>query len=883
MTIRATKLQPPVERMPWIKRPRLMEKLRLDEHAFLTVVCAPAGFGKTVVMAQWCRALAERGKPFAWVSLDLSDNDESVFVAHLEAALRPWVADRSALVQALQSSPVVALDAVMAELCRATSALSSPVTLFLDDLHCIDNPAVERFVEQLIVDGGLHLVIASRMVPSLSLGKLRMLGGVTEIGADDLRFDLEDANRFLAGKVGADPEPGLLVDMVEKTEGWAAGLQLASLQMAAGGTIAGFSGGGREVTEFLMQEVFGVLSEDIRDFLLKSALLERFSAESCRAILRCPDAEAMIAAIEARQLFIVRLDQDGHWFRYHQIFRDFLKRQLERQEPLAIAPLHLAAAEWYLEQGAAADAVRHTLLAGDDRRAAAIVERSALPMIADCRFREIEELLAQLPRRIVGERIRLQFAIIWISVHSSQARRATAALARAYALLEADPERGADRGTLPPASIDIELAVLDAAVASTCERFEEARDKAAATLRRLPVSAWFLQAVAYNIIGYNEYALGDIDAGRKSVLSALHAHHRSGSILGLVICNCYLAAIERSAGRLDLSRNYLQAAIGASREQLGPGSYGEALAQTMLMDIAYETGEIAEAEALAETVRPLIEGGVVVLLPIVSVPTYARLLQYRGRNEEALALLARVDAGEDRIYLRLAAVTMHERVRLLILMERVGEARSVLDHFRAQLPGELPAVLLDFVRLAEARILLAEKKPAAARSLLDELVPSLRAGGRSRRLVLALLLLARCGPEREMETLADALRIARAGGFQRLLVDEGAWLRKPLEALSLGAAKSNAATAEFAQQLLAALEPRAGAEEGGALVAGGLTSREAEVLIRLCTGASNRDLASGLQLSEPTVKWHLKNIFGKLGVSNRLQAVRKAQDYGLVK
>ena len=158
---------------------------------------------------------------------------------------------------AYKSSPVVVLDGVVAEICRAASVLAEPVTLFLDDVHIIANPIVEGFIDQLVAEGGLHLVIASRIAPAVALGRLRMLGGLTEFGADDLRFDLDDANRFLADRLGLDPEPDLLKTMVSKTEGWAAGLRLASLQLAEGKTIAGFSGGSPEVTELLMQEVFG--------------------------------------------------------------------------------------------------------------------------------------------------------------------------------------------------------------------------------------------------------------------------------------------------------------------------------------------------------------------------------------------------------------------------------------------------------------------------------------------------------------------------------------------------------------------------------------------------------------------------------------------------
>ncbi len=884
MIIRDTKLHPPAERGPWVARPRLLHRLRGSGDASLTLVGAPAGFGKTVLMAQWSRRLAEQGEASAWLSLDFQDNDENVFVAHLEAALRPWLASRGVLVETLRSSPILLIDAVVAEICQMTAALAQPLTLFLDDLHLIENPAVIGIVERLVLDGRMHLVIATRTVPPMSLARLRLSGRLVEIGVEELRFDRGDADLFLTNRLGAGLAPDLLDLMVSKTEGWAAGLQLATLQLAAGETLAGFSGGGREVTEFLMQEVFGVLDAGLQDFLMQTSVLERFSAESCVTILRLAEAETMIAAVEARQLFIVRLDNEGRWYRYHHLFRDFLRRQFEKRNPAAIAPLHLAAAEWYLREEVAAEAVCHTLAAGDDRRAAAIVERCALPMIADCRFRDIEELLAQLPRRIVNERIRLQFAIIWISVHSSQTRRATAALARAYTLLEADPDRAGDSGTLPPTSIANELAVLDAAVASTCERFEEARDKARAALKALPVSAWFLRAVAYNIIGCNDYALGDMQAARSAVTAALAAHHRSGSILGLVLCNCYLAAIERSAGRPDLARDVLNAAIAAASEQLGPGSYGEALAKTMLMDIAYETGDIAEALRLLEDIRPLIEGAVVILSPIVSVPAYARLLHHHGRGEDALAILADVEATADRIYLRLAAVILHERVRLLLSAGRIAEARSCIDRFRIERGDAAPAIILEFAVLAEARILLAEKRLAEARVLLERLIPPLRAGERSRRLMVALLLFARCCTGSESRTaLAQALRIAWRGRFQRLLLDEGPNLAASLAPALSDLAAEDPAIAEFARQLLAALEAEgAGLPATAKGPADSLTPREIEVLTRLCAGASNRNLADDMALSEPTVKWHLKNIFGKLGVSNRVQAVRKAQEVGLV-
>lgn len=874
----------------WVRRETILSTLKRHIDTRIVLFAAPAGFGKSTTMAQWAAEAARLGRLTAWLSCEASDNDEGAFLSHLVGGLRHLVQSPAELDLAFQSSPIPQLDVVLAALVAGLAAREADITVFFDDYHAIEAPAVKRFMERLTrqAPANVAFVIGSRSLPDLQLGKLRVLGDVCEIGPDDLRFASSEAEAFFNEKLGLSVSSGTVETLCSRTEGWAAGLQLASLSLSAAHApetvIGNFTGANRNVADFLMGEVFLELPPSIAKFLLYSSIFERFSAEACRAVMRAADAEAAITEIETRNLFLVPLDEERRWFRYHHLFRDFLSREMERREPEMIAPLHVAAAEWFGERKMLTEAIGHALAAGDRARAAVFVENNALDLIAQCQLLYVRQLLALLPKKLIDQRIRLQLVVLWLAVHSSQPELAQQTLSNARKLVETGPADGKDPGTLTGTTIDAELVVLAAAVHSTLEQFEQARDTALAALRVIAPDAWFMEGATANVIGYNLYALGDLDGARAAVDAARKAHERSGSLLGVTIANCYMAVIERSAGRLPAAERLLRDAIAEARARIGPNSYAEALAGTLLAELAYETNASSEALTLVENLGPLIEGAAVIVYPLASVPTYARVLQLTGRTEAALDMLERVyQRVRGSVYRRLASVLVHDRVRLLLDQNRGAEARALLNEHRRGRAETTPTVANEFEFLAEGRLLTAEKSYADAARVFDMLLERTKNGWRMRRHILALIQRAKCtvhDPREADRYLLEALRLAHPSGFIRSFVDEGTPVVEGLMRLRATQATTDPALSAYATCIIDAAQTMPVATRRPAPPAAEkehLTQREAELLRCLTEGMSNRDIALALSVSETTVKWHLKNIFGKLAVSNRVQAVRAAQ------
>lgn len=874
----------------WVRRATILSTLKRHIDTRIVLFAAPAGFGKSTTMAQWAAEVVRLGRLTAWLSCEATDNDEGAFLSHLVGALRHLVQRPAELDLAFQSSPIPQLDVVLAALVTGLAAREADITLFFDDYHAIEAPAVKRFMERMTrqVPANVAFVIGSRSLPDLQLGKLRVLGEVLEIGPDDLRFASSEAEAFFNEKLGLSVSSGMVETLCSRTEGWAAGLQLASLSLsaahAAETAIGNFTGANRNVADFLMGEVFLELPPAIAKFLLYSSIFERFSAEACRAVMRAADAEATITEIETRNLFLVPLDEERRWFRYHHLFRDFLSREMERREPEMIAPLHLAAAEWFGERKMLTEAIGHALAAGDQARAAVFVENHALDLIAQCQLLYVRQLLALLPKKLIDQRIRLQLVVLWLAVHSSQPEIAEQTLSNARKLVETGPTDGKDPGTLTGTTIEAELVVLTAAVHSTLEQFEEARDTALVALRVITPDAWFMEGATANVVGYNLYALGDLVGARAAIDAARKAHERSGSLLGVTIANCYMAVIERSAGHLPAAERLLRDAIADARARIGPNSYAEALAGTLLAELAYETNASGEALTLVENLGPLIEGAAVIVYPLASVPTYARVLQLTGRTEAALDMLERVyERVRGSVYRRLASVLVHDRVRLLLDQNRGAEARALLGEHRGKQAETAPTVANEFDFFAEGRLLTAEKSYVTADRIFDELLQRTKNSGRWRRHILALILRAKSAGHNQREAdryLLEALRLAQPSGLIRSFVDEGISVIEGLMRLRAAQTRTDPALSAYATRIIDAAQTtplRVQKLTSPAAEKDQLTQREAELLRCLTEGMSNRDIAVAMSVSETTVKWHLKNIFSKLAVTNRVQAVRAAQ------
>src|SRR6266508_2312644 len=461
----ATKLHIPRTRPGFVARPRLVDRLAQAHEDELTLVCAPAGFGKTALLADWAR---HDPRPVAWLSLDDADNDPARFWRHVAAALdtlRPGIAQQvAALLQGLQPT---SFEAVVTALVNELAGVAEQVVLVLDDYHLIQASQVHESVEFLLahLPACLRLVLASRADPPLPLARLRARGQLAELREGDLRFTPQEAAALLRTAVGPELPEAAVAVLAARTEGWVAGLQLAALSLQGrtdiDAFVAGFSGSHRYVLDYLTEEVLDRQPQPLRTFLLEASVLERLSAPLCQAVTGRADSQALLEQVERANLFLVPLDEVRGWWRYHQLFADLLRTRLAQQQPERLPTLHRAAAAWSEQHGLADDAVRHALAAGDAAWAARLIEQHFDAMLWRSEDVTFRRWLQALPAELVRSRPRL-------------------CLAQAYgALLSGHPE------AVEPLVADAERAV--AAVAE--EPYEPSVGRAVSLLANAPAAS----------------------------------------------------------------------------------------------------------------------------------------------------------------------------------------------------------------------------------------------------------------------------------------------------------------------------------------------------------------------------------------------------------
>src|SRR6266498_951378 len=375
-----TKLHVPRWRRGLVARPRLSERLSRGAESALTVVSAPAGFGKTTLLAQWLATAPGDGPSAAWLSLDQRDNDPAVFWTYLVAALQTAAHGVGAGALSLLQSPRPPIEAVLATLLNDLGAVSNDVVLVLDDYHVIDARDVQDGMAFLLehLPPQIHLVIASRTDPALPLARLRGRGELVEIRAADLRFTPDEAAAYLNGVMGLVLTARDVAALEGRTEGWIAALQLAALSMQGredtAAFIAGFAGDGRYIVDYLAEEVLQRQPEHVQHFLLQTSILDRLSGPLCDAVTGQDGGRAKLAALERGNLFLVPLDDRRRWYRYHQLFADVLQAHLRDEQPGELPDLHRRASAWYEQNGEPSETIRHALAAGDFERAADLVE-----------------------------------------------------------------------------------------------------------------------------------------------------------------------------------------------------------------------------------------------------------------------------------------------------------------------------------------------------------------------------------------------------------------------------------------------------------------------------------------------------------------------------
>lgn len=888
--LQAYKLLPPPARPDAIVRQTLIDRLMGVGAPTVAVLQGPAGSGKSTTLQQVHGALGAQQWGTAWLVLDEADNDPQRFETQLHAMLGC----------ALQGdAPPLAPRGVGMGLAEwALGALGSAgrrVALFLDDFHALHEPTLLQFFRDLLqrLPARVRVFIGSRSLPEVGLASLMVAGRAAVLRAPDLRFSVQESQAFFA----QDDAPAMageeLERIYERTEGWPAGLQLFRLTLsnpAVRDTLDELAAHGpRELAEYLSENVVSMQRPEVRDFLLHTSVLRRLSGPLCDAVLGRTGSHAILRQLEHDGLFLSALDASGSWFRYHGLFAAHLRDGLARTAPGAAAPLHAAAARWHFAQGALEEAVHHAIEAQDMPLAVQALNNWSTQLIATAELVTAAHWYDRVATAAMEEVVRhpdLMIKTAWALIFL----RRRARLRPLLDMLLQQPQRG--HGSIARTT-DPRVVLSMAAL------FEDDLPGAAALLADLaelqaPAASGFAAfelGAAANLRAF--HALGHADTEGAHHLIVLAQSHNARA--DAAFSAGYTLAVEGMARLLAAQpRQALRELCAASARRGRPTSAmaSAALAASQIW-AAYEVDALDEAERLAGQFGEQIASGVVPDFIAAALLSLARTHAARGRADAAQATLDTLDRiAFDSGWPRLVRMVEWERVRLALLDSQMDRARAIA---RRIAPAAQPAPggwlamselagaqMLGPVRLAlhagelddATRMLQAMEPLCAARPLL--LVKSL--------VLKALVLHQRGHSAAAQRSLLKALELAASGECLRAFLDEGPRMRPLLEPVArtlapLSAGGSDERTHAFARQVLLAAGIALGQEPPPPAPGHGepLSEREQRVLCLLCEGASNRDLAAHLAISENTVKFHLKNLYGKLGVGSRAQAIRVAQ------
>jgi LuxR family transcriptional regulator, maltose regulon positive regulatory protein len=729
----ATKLHMPRPRPDLIPRPRLAERLDEGLARGLMLVCAPAGYGKTVLLADWAR----RGQPpVAWLSLDVGDNDPARFWRHGVAALdqvRRGLAER---VGPLLGPPAPAsyeglVTALINELAAGPDA--DQALLVLDDYHLIDSGAVHASLGFLLEHRppGLHLVLASRSDPPLALARLRGRGQLAELRAAELRFTADEAAALLRQGAGGSgvalPETAVMA-LAARTEGWAAGLQLAALSLRgqpdAAGFTAAFTGSHRYVLDFLAEEVLEHQSEQVRTFLLETSVLERLSGELCDAVTGRPGSQALLEQAERAGLFVIPLDEVRGWWRYHHLFADLLRARLRTEQPGRVPIVHRSAAAWYAERGLADDAIRHAVAAGEMTVAARLIEQHFDELFyLRGEGATIQRWISALPGDLIRTRPRLLLAQALLAFHSGRLDAVESLLDAAEQAYAGAAEEPFEPTAGPAGSMLVNVPALIAIRRSLLAQLRgDADDTAAFASRALAESRegeWLLSSTARRDLAVAEWLRGRLAEAERAFVSSTAGWQAAGQPALTAWHRVQLAQVQRALGRLDAAFQTYEQALRATAVPGRPPPPTAGLVYVGLAEVAYQRNELDSA------LRYVTEGIALErqFLPGTSpAPGLVTLAWIRlAAGDPAGAREAIGEAGHaSPAAAGLLNPAPAQHARLLLAQGDVAAAARWTDESGLRV-GDEPRYPREPGYLVLARVLLAQQRPAEALALLDRL------------------------------------------------------------------------------------------------------------------------------------------------------------------
>jgi len=960
----ATKLRAPRARLGLLQRPHLLKLLLRCHDRPVCLVSAPAGFGKTSLLSGWCAAAAGADCRLAWLTLDEGDNDPVRFWHYTAAALgaaQPGVGEGvRALLRSVAQAPAgqagfgwfeAAATDLINDLDRCardhTGAAAHPIFLVLDDYHTIRNQAIHNALAFFIdyLPPHVHLAILTRADPPLPLARLRARDQLVEIRAADLRFRAEESAAFLNQVAALDLPPEAVANLAARTEGWAAGLHLAALSLqgrdapARERFVKEFRGTQHHIFAYLVEEVLGRQPPDIQRFLLRTSILSYLTAALCDELVdsapspETSHSQAMLSYLERENLFIVPLDEERHWYRYHPLFAEALAARLAEAEGDLVADLQRRAAAWYEAQGLLADAVRHALAASDQEHAARLVEGAYRRLVMQGEIVLLRTWLDALPAELVRARPRLGLAYAWTlglsdphELQEPALRWVAAALGETWE--PADPD--APRAPSPDPEADKlrgELLALRAVAESLRWDCQHAVEHAQEAMWLLWPDSWaeffqeppvgpvnpediWLRAVILHALG-NAYRWGgNVAAAERTYRETLRLTLGDGAPLAgpeppaaafpmiALTAGLRLGQVLVNQGRLHDAEAVYRAALaraGGQRGDLAPFS-GEVWIS--LGELLTEQGRLAEAEASIRQGVAYCRRAGQPLGEVAGSLALTGLAHARGQTDAARAELGRAEqlaaGGDQGRRAAVLSVVAARRAWLDLTTGDIAAAGQWAESLALRRAGQqdFPCTIRDVEDLRLTEVRLAQGRLAEAEDVLSATLRGAEAAGRHETTIEALALAACLHRKRGDDTaaarsLARALALAEPAGYVQVFAARGAALAELLAEVARGRAGTPAAA--YAQRLLGQLpgHPRAPEDGRPAAVPGTalvepLTPRELEILRLLARGAANQEIATQLCLTVGTVKGHINHILGKLAARNRTEAALLARELGFL-
>jgi LuxR family transcriptional regulator, maltose regulon positive regulatory protein len=880
----ATKFHFPLWRDGCVTRPRLLEHLNsgLAEFRKLTLISAPAGYGKTTLIVNWIHSMGSDSR-VAWISLDEGDNELARFLGYWISAFCSVDDSLGQNTQSLLDLPQLPpLETILDELLNDLAGFEGRLVMVLDDFHTIHNQEIHKALEYFIEHqpAQVHLAITTREDPPLPLARMRARGQMTEIRARDLRFTLDEAQHFFTQSMHLELAAEIVDTLETRTEGWAAGLQLAALALQnlpnPQEFVRTFHGTHRYILDYLAEEVLRQQEAEIRNFLFQTAVLEKFNAPLCDAVTGRSDSQNLIAYLEQANLFIIPLDHERIWYRYHHLFADYLRTGLTKTEQ---ALIHEKTTLWYEENDLVFEAVKHVFLSGNLEMAADVIER-VIQKVSAWSSGEVATLVGwidSLPIQLLQSRPAL-------CVHSSRVWYLSGRIMLAEKFLDLADQSICENPTSIPDAENLQAisALYRGSLAVHRGDVQVAIERSTYALEKLPEGELYARARAAETLGLAYEVSGELEKAFHPLIQASDIAHSIGVLFMTVISRCEAALVQIAQGRLQLASETCQQAIQlAGDKQIPPLGF----AWFVLAEIAWERNDLSSTEQyLIDGLKKSRQGGLTEEVHILM--SLARLKRSTGNLAAALTAIEQAHSIVQNYGIpRLVMLSNAHRVRIQLANGRLDAVNQWVKQYQELRRSHPVEYARDYEDLTLARVYLANGDHEQAMEILSPLLQQAESAGRNRTCIESTILLslaanAQTRTSTAIEWLEKALTLAEPEGFLRLFLDEGSVMAGLLP-------KVRHTTPVFVEQLLKAFpEPIQDTKINALLPANSrlaepLSEQELRVIKLIIMGKSNQEIAEELFISVGTAKWHVHNILQKLDVSNRSQAIARARELGL--